>query len=81
MAYVKIIKFGTKINLFTTSYLSFLHKAQFFLNENCVRHMKCGDIHRNILFLFFGILKYIFQVKKAYEPSIKSAFALIKFLP
>jgi hypothetical protein len=50
VAYVKMTKFGTKISLFATCFLSFLHSPQKMsvFHETIHEHIECGYIHANI---------------------------------
>jgi hypothetical protein len=55
MVYLKIIKFGTKICLSTTSFLSFLHRSKKeYVFLDTLLAVECGDIHAYIFFLKYS---------------------------
>jgi hypothetical protein len=67
--------FGIKISLSTTCFFKFLCIPQKMLDfhETVREHIELQDVHANI---FFNILKFIFRLKGAYTPRIKTAFQL-----
>jgi hypothetical protein len=46
------------------------------LNETLCEHLECEDLHVNIFFYFFDILKFVFWIKEAYAPRIKMVFPM-----
>jgi hypothetical protein len=63
-------------------FLPLLHRAQeiSIFPETLRNHTEYGDTLVYIFFLFFDILKFIFQIKGAYAHEMKSAFPTQKGL-
>jgi hypothetical protein len=67
VGYIKMIKFGSKISLFATQFLSFLHSSQKIsvFYKTVRQHIECGDIRADIFFLNFVHFKICFPIKRS----------------
>jgi hypothetical protein len=68
--------FDTKISLFVTRFFLYRPRKFFVLNETLCEHLECEDLHVNIFFYFFDILKFVFWIKEVYAPRIKMVFPM-----